>query len=262
MSKYSGGVREGYLVGVKDGGEWFQFDIADEPGGKGGTGFIMRKSDVREAMQDFVPEVGDFIRLFNYQGTRVRGVSVNRVELYYWDDRELDRRHREDEVRRERELHEEFDRAKERLDAEYESYPNVFKQRIDKFRNTNPDFRWRFERYEMSCCTDALGIAEAYWQQQKAIDHQQVFEGTEGDPPDWFKRFSKLSFDDQKMIVKLCADHELFDGHSGNSFGFAMRLAFHYVVEPENVWREHGALTPLVGCIEYGCPHPYEPEAS
>lgn len=45
------------------------------------------------------------------------------------------------------------------------------------------------------------------------------------------------------------------DGHSGNTFGCAARLAYHYLTEQENIVREHGALVPLVGCEKYGCPH-------
>lgn len=43
------------------------------------------------------------------------------------------------------------------------------------------------------------------------------------------------------------------EGHSGNTFGMACRLAYLYLTEPENVIKLHGALAPLVGSKEYGC---------
>ena len=49
-------------------------------------------------------------------------------------------------------------------------------------------------------------------------------------------------------------------GHSGNSFDFACRLANSYLSNPELVYLDHGALTILIGCEAYGCPHPI-PEA-
>jgi hypothetical protein len=45
------------------------------------------------------------------------------------------------------------------------------------------------------------------------------------------------------------------NGHSGNTFGCALHLAFVYTEAPEFVVEQHGALTPLVGCEAYGCPH-------
>jgi hypothetical protein len=50
----------------------------------------------------------------------------------------------------------------------------------------------------------------------------------------------------------------LADGHSGNTVGCACLLARLYLTSPEDVARMHGALTPLVGCAEYGCVHPTE----
>lgn len=44
-------------------------------------------------------------------------------------------------------------------------------------------------------------------------------------------------------------------GHSGNTFGFACHLARLWIIGPEAVVTEHGAMVPLVGCKDYGCTH-------
>ena len=59
------------------------------------------------------------------------------------------------------------------------------------------------------------------------------------------------SWDFQKAFIP-----DLNEGHSGNSFGMSCRLAYNYLQDEEMVFFEHGALTPLVGCAEYGCAHP------
>ena len=137
----------------------------------------------------------------------------------------------------EQEKQAEFAKNKAKMDVDYDSLPMIFQQRIDKFRKTNPRFRIDYERYELFCCKEAILIAEAIHTKEE------------------LENFIKLDFKEQKKIVP-----ELSDGHSGNTFGMACRLAYWYLTEMDNVVKEHGALTPLVGCESYGCPHPAEKE--
>ena len=65
---------------------------------------------------------------------------------------------------------------------------------------------------------------------------------------DGFKSWSKADWKEQQKLVPALAD-----GHSGNTFGIAVRLAWHFLVNPELVLQEHGAMCPLVGCRDYGC---------
>jgi hypothetical protein len=65
------------------------------------------------------------------------------------------------------------------------------------------------------------------------------------------QRFQKASYKRQRTLVP-----DLYDGHSGNSFGMACRLAFLYLTDPLLVIAEHGAMVPLTGCEDYGCAHP------
>ena len=117
-----------------------------------------------------------------------------------------------------------------------------FQRRIQKFRDTNPEFRWEYEGYEMFCC-------------EQAVIYARMFPNVEE-----LSAFHKLPWEQQ--VAKFEGEQRnAFDGHSGNTFGFACALARHYITIPENVYREHGALVPLVGCEAYGCPHhPHHPE--
>lgn len=61
---------------------------------------------------------------------------------------------------------------------------------------------------------------------------------------------NKMELDYEKQIQKV---PDLDEGHSGNSFGVSCRLAYWFIKEPEYVYKEHGALCPLIGCKNYGC---------
>ncbi len=87
-----------------------------------------------------------------------------------------------------------------------------------------------FGGYELAACEEAVRIAKVCETEEEV------------------RRFGALSFDEQKAMVP-CMD----DGHSGNTFGMAVRLALHFVTKPENVWLDHAAIAALVGCYEAGC---------
>jgi hypothetical protein len=191
----------------------------------GGWGFgVPKAAGVR-------PHVGDTARFFpGGLGSLVRGLLINGREVYYRTAEEQHEKNRQDNEQaaadRKRKF-EETGRAK--LDADYLTLPTEFKRRIDGFRERNPDFRWEHEGYEMFSCLEGIKIAAAV----KTVDG--------------LEKFRALPFEEQKRIA------DVDDGHSGNTFGFACRIAYWWLTKPENVEREHGALCPLVGCKDYGC---------
>lgn len=176
-------------------------------------------------------------------GSVVRGVDINGVEVYYRTPDEQAKKDQEWSENWHREKLEKFEATgRAELDAQYAALPLVFQQRLDRFRRNNPFFRWEHEAYEMSCCVDAVKIADVC----------PTFEDV--------KAFHALPWEHQKERVP-----DLSDGHSGNSFGMACRLASLYVDNPRMVPLEHDALCGLVGCNEYGCaplPTPEEFEAA
>ncbi|MBW3663546.1 MAG: hypothetical protein KY469_10640 [Actinobacteria bacterium] len=140
---------------------------------------------------------------------------------------------------------ERFEDARAGLEAQVDALPEVFQRRIDKFVGTKgPSWWWEFADYELVCCTDAV----------KAARHVGAMLGLE----------PGLGIDSDDLVQQVReaigdlgpSDVEGADeGHSGNTWGFATRLAYWWLTQPDMVTLEHGALTPLVGCEEYGCPH-------
>ena len=183
-----------------------------------------------------VPTPGSSARIYGRGvGYPFRGVDIDGREVFYRTPAEDDLHHRKQQAERDAERREQFlATGRAALDADYSALPPIFRRRIDHFReHGGKDWRWQYEAYEMVCCVDAVKIAAACPSGEAVRD------------------FYALSWGEQKARVP-----ELSDDHSGNTFGMACRLARHFVTEPENVYREHGAMTPLVGCNEYGCRHP------
>jgi len=175
------------------------------------------------------PKVGDTLTLHTKNLSTVRGAALNGVQIYYKSDAQLEQEYKYfcDKLKDAR--LKAFEENKGKMDADYEALPRFFKQRIDRFRANNPDFRVEYEPYEMFCCKEAVKIANAF----------SMGEDVES--------FKKLPYEEQKEVVPT-----LDDGHSGNTFGCACSLARAYLDAPDLVPQMHGALAPLVGGEEYG----------
>lgn len=177
-------------------------------------------------------------------GYPVRGLAVAGHVFWYRTPEEEEAHQQRQRQEADEERRAEFESNRERHDRNYESLPDTFKARIDRFRNGNPDFRWEYEQYEVGVCLDAVKLAS--WCSVNRVATE--FDGDEPTAADNVLAFEKLSWDDQKAAG-------IDGGHSGNSFAFVVRLAYLWVTDPGLVEFEHGALTPLVGCEDYGCTH-------
>lgn len=196
------------------------------------TGFVLSKEQLGDVDP---PAVGDQLTLYTRGWSWIRGVDLRGEPLYYKTDAELEAEQIESVRQREAKMREEFGRNEAELDAKFDSLPPVFQRRVQWFRDHAENFRWEHEAYELSSCIDAVKIAEAM------------------KTPEAVREFGGMDWDKQREAVP-----DLFDGHSGNSFQVAVRLAWSYLTEPLLVVAEHGALTPLTGCEDYGCAHPRE----
>ena len=179
-----------------------------------------------------MPHVGDSARFYGRGiGYTVRGLFLNGAKVFYRTEQEQKR----EDAKSLRKFHEQkrldFEKSRAKLDREFCTLPKEFKDRIAGFRAFRSDWRAEFEAYEMSVCVDAVNIATAMKTAAKV------------------EAFGKLSWDEQKAAVP-----DLSDGHSGNSFGCAVRLAWLWLTDAALVAKEHGALCPLVGCKALGCP--------
>ena len=177
------------------------------------------------------PKVGMVQRQYGRGiGYPVRGLFLEGQCVFYRTEEEDRAKAKADIEAGEKKERESFENNREGIDARVAALPQIFQARLEKFRHNNPDFRWKFEGYELFCCEQAVVIATAC-----------------GSPSE-IQRFSKLDWDEQKKMVP-----GLDGGHSGNTFGCACQLAYQYLATPENVEKMHGALAPLVGSAEYGC---------
>lgn len=197
----------------------------------GGMGFGLSKAHLGER----VPRAGQTVRLYGRGfGSVVLGASLDGVLL--WRETEDEYRQRmtiDAEIRRSAERAE-VDANRAERDARVAALPVCFRKRIARFRRNNPDFYWEHEDYEMAACVDAVKIADAF----READN----------PSDALMAFHRLPWADQKAAVP-----DLSDGHSGNTFGMAVRLAHHYLTDERLVFADHATIAPLTGC-ECGCP--------
>jgi hypothetical protein len=160
-------------------------------------------------------------------------VDLRGEPLFYRTQDEIDQEHEEWKRDFAKRKIRDFEKDKARLNREFARLPEVFQRRISWFRANLPNWRVEHEGYEMSACVDAVLIADTLR------------------TPGAIRKFGKASHKKQRELVPGISEE-----HSGNSFGFAVKLAWLYSSEPLLVIAEHGAMTPLVGCKEYGCAHP------
>lgn len=194
-----------------------------------------------------VPKVGDAIRIYGRFGRPVRGIEINGQTVFYRTPAEQQAHQAREVERMKQERRDEFEKERDSLDAQYAALPEVFRERIDRFRANNPDFRWEYESYELFCCTEAVKLARHLNKtpgEAKRYGALAAHETWKADKPRWDREWKE-----QQDIDKAAG---LADGHSGNTHGAAVALAYWYLTQPENVAKMHGALSPLVGSESYG----------
>jgi len=172
-------------------------------------------------------------------GYQVRGVFVDGKKVYYRTAAEEGERHRQWVADEKAKKQAEAAKNAPEVDARISKLPQPFQDRIHAFRERNPEFRAEFESYELFCCEQAVVISGAL------------------KTPEAIEAFSKESYEAQKAMVP-----GIDDNHSGNTFGFSIRLA-HLLASDHNetIKKSHGAMCPLVGCGTYGC-YASSPEAN
>jgi hypothetical protein len=183
------------------------------------------------------PAPGMTVRLYGEGiGRPVRGMLLDGVEVYYRTAEQQEAAEREWVENNHREKQAAALLAEPETARRIAALPEVMQRRLKKFRDTNPDFDWEYLPYELMCCEDGVKIADALRGEPDAVAALTAFHAAPWD-------------------TQIAQVPTLDRGHSGNSFGMACRLARWLLTEPEMAVKDHGALTPLVGCDKYGCPH-------
>lgn len=208
------------LTEVRESGDYYEL-------GTGGCWLAVKKTQCQRP-----PQVGQVARYYGRGfGHPVRGVDIDGVEVYYETETDHRARLEREQAERDREAKAKADANRPALDARVAALPDCFQKRIARFRRNDPNFYWNHEGYEMSACVDAVKIADACGSAEEV------------------RKFAKLGWNEQTSRVP-----SISDGHSGNTFGMACRLAHHYLADPRLVFAEHAAISPLLGCEGAGCP--------
>lgn len=240
------------------------------------TGFFLTDERNKQGIE---PMVGDDLSLWTINFSYITGVYLNRIKVFHLTADERNQEDYESAIARNRQKAREFHEKRDEVDADYEALPEVFQRRIDKYRENNPTFRTQYEGYEMSCLIDAVKVAERQrprldemldhapdaiiaWANEKVPDDEvaPLIEKTTqefavSDDPDAYLRniaawkvvqeFNDLPYDEQKDTIS--------DGHSGNSHGMVLRMAWLYLAgRDDDIVRHYGALAALVGSDDYG----------
>lgn len=180
------------------------------------------------------PHPGDVARFYGRGiGYTVRGLALNDRLVFYRTEAEERAKFEQEMAESNERRRQEFEAKRADHDARISALPDVFQRRIRKFQTTSPDFRWKHEGYELMCCEQAVLFVETLKTDEAVA------------------AFHAAPWEQKKIMIP-----GLDEGHSGNSFDFACRLARAYLRDPELVYLDHGTLTILVGCEQYGCPHP------
>jgi hypothetical protein len=169
-------------------------------------------------------------------GYEVRGVVINGRVYRYKTEAEQEQERTDYLARRQREQAEALERERPERDQKIAALPEPLRQRIARFQRALGGWRAQHEPYEIFCCEEAAVIAAKLKTRAAIAD------------------FHRLPWEQQKEALPGLR----YDQHSGNTFGFSCRLAALLCDRSDLVAQEHGALCPLVGCVDYGCFAAYE----
>lgn len=201
-------------------------EVEPRPGG-----YAIRRSDGGWLSFDdgpIIPEVGMTARFYGRGfGYVVRGLTIDGYTFYYRTAEQDRERHEAEVAKRNQERAAEYARTKGEMAERLSVYPDVFRRRIHRFLANSPT-AWEHQAYEMMVCDAALLIIDTY---PDAPSHRRwVDNAYEPSIPESFEM-----------------------GLSGNQWDMARRLASWWFVDRENIYRDHAAISLLVGCEAAGC---------
>lgn len=168
------------------------------------------------------PSVGDTIRVYGSWGFDIYGIDLNGVEVFWRTPWERFAKRVEWLAGYDREKRERFEKNEAEMDRRYEALPAPLRARIDRFRSEAADFRIDAVAYEMAAAGDAPKIARALAEREGwALDDDLRADAPTERIEAAVSEFIKRPYDEQREIVP-----DLDEGHSGNTFGGACRLAY------------------------------------
>jgi hypothetical protein len=169
------------------------------------------------------PQIGDQFTTYGSFGRPFHGQALNGKVLWYDSiEQEIAKReaeHAEYEAKRKRA----FADNMVQMDAEYSALPPAFKNRIKRFRDADPAFRWQSESYEMFCCTQAVLLAD--WARDGTTTTQEAIAKIEA----WDRINSEHNDPPYDYQAQLAAVPGWSDAHSGNTHAGSVGLAKRWI---------------------------------
>jgi len=181
---------------------------------------------------------GDVLRIYGRLFGVVRGIAL--VErgavtavFRYLTKEQAEAKHLQEVAEMKSERKRRWEEKKHDVARRVALMPGPFQRRFEFFMRR---LEWgpEFGAYEVFCMEEAVKISRICKTAERV------------------REFAQADHAAQKAAAEA-ASVALGDGHSGNTFAAACHLAHAYIARPELLSMIHGALCPLVGCVEYGC---------
>lgn len=191
------------------------------------------------------PKVGDRITIYGSLGRPIWGIDINGEQVYYKTGEQMHQERlaliaQHDEEKRQR-----FEIESAQLDEQYGALLPIFQRRIDRFRQTDPNWRVEYEAYEMFVCVEACKLIR--WVE----DCRARVSNPKPEVRDLLHEYYDNAGSEEWRQKHVGVPHD--DGHSGNSFGKTVLFAQIYFDDHRFVPFAHGAMTGLVSCEDFGC---------
>lgn len=179
-----------------------------------------------------VPRVGQRLRAWGRGiGHPFRGLAFDDAVAFYKTEAEQQADFDAERRRWRGQQQEEYENERRTWDARVTALQPPLRLRMERFRAVGgDDWRWHAEPYEMASVEEASRLIAR-------------FESAEA-----LRSFGKLDHEAQKAIHP-----NMGEGHSGNTWNHALRLAILCYERPDLVPRDHAVICALVGCEEARC---------
>ena len=171
----------------------------------GSSGICCKKSEF-----SVEPKVGDRLDLATYCGSACRGMRLNGVVMFYYDDATLQQRHEEQSKRYHEKRQKEFDEYMETAGEKYAALPKCLQKHIDAMRASDDADTRYWEPYNMFAFQEGVKIAAILTSEKEIL------------------AFRELSWKNQKTLVP-----DLSEDHSGGTFATAIAAALEIIKTPD-----------------------------
>ena len=171
----------------------------------GSSGICHKKSEF-----SIEPKVGDQLDLALYSGSACRGMRLNGVVMFYYDDVTLQQQREERSKFYREKQQKEFDEYMKTADEKYAALPKCLQKRIDAMRASDDADTRFWEPYNMFAFQEGVKIAAILTNETEIL------------------AFRELSWKNQKLLVP-----DLAEDHSGGTFATAIVAALEIIKTPD-----------------------------